>query len=192
MMDILEKANSIPGWFSDNDMNGLIDLMNGMPDDGIIIELGSWLGHSTSVLYNCKKENQSVVTIDTWLGQPDLRFDAHAETLKQDLFLAFLNNMELYATKPIWYVSGTPGYYYLRMNTEDAPILFDDKSISMIMIDADHNRVGRDIDRWKPKIKNWGIICGHDYHWGNVKEQLQGRIKIETLLDDLWIAHKEK
>jgi len=189
-MELIEKANNIFGWIDDKDMQGLIDLMTTIPDSNVIVELGAWLGKSTSILYNSRKESQTVVTIDTWLGQPDLRCTSHSEAIKQDLFLDFLDNMEQYAIKPVWYVPNTPGCYYLRMSTEDAPCLFENNSIFMIFIDADHKRVGRDIDKWKPKIQSGGIICGHDYNWDGVRDQLQGRVQIEKVINDIWIAHK--
>jgi len=42
---------------------------------------------------------------------------------------------------------------------------FDDKSIDLVFIDADHSAKGvfADLQAWVPKIKPGGVISGHDY-----------------------------
>jgi predicted O-methyltransferase YrrM len=43
--------------------------------------------------------------------------------------------------------------------------LYADKSIDAVFIDADHTyeAVSKDIDAWRPKVKEGGILAGHDY-----------------------------
>lgn len=42
---------------------------------------------------------------------------------------------------------------------------FEDESVDMVFIDADHSYEGvrADIDSWMPKVKTGGVISGHDY-----------------------------
>jgi predicted O-methyltransferase YrrM len=42
---------------------------------------------------------------------------------------------------------------------------FEDKSLDLVYIDGNHNyeNVIEDITDWLPKIREGGIICGHDY-----------------------------
>lgn len=42
---------------------------------------------------------------------------------------------------------------------------FEDNSLDFVFLDADHTyeAVKADIDAWHPKIKEGGILCGHDY-----------------------------
>lgn len=42
---------------------------------------------------------------------------------------------------------------------------FPDNYFDFIYIDADHDRCYEDLVAWYPKLKNGGIIAGHDYHW---------------------------
>lgn len=52
-----------------------------------------------------------------------------------------------------------------NMTSLEASKLYEDKMFDLIFIDADHqfNSVLEDILAWKPKVKQGGIICGHDY-----------------------------
>jgi len=42
---------------------------------------------------------------------------------------------------------------------------FEDKSVDMVFIDANHSypSVKADSIAWQPKVKDGGILCGHDY-----------------------------
>jgi hypothetical protein len=43
-----------------------------------------------------------------------------------------------------------------------------------------------DIDAWENKVKSDGVLCGHDYNWVGVKEQIIARFPISPVMDDLW------
>lgn len=53
----------------------------------------------------------------------------------------------------------------LRMMSHQAVDIFDDSSLDFVYIDADHTyqAVKRDIELWYPKIRDGGILSGHDY-----------------------------
>ena len=57
----------------------------------------------------------------------------------------------------------------------EAALLFDDSSLDFAYIDASHGYedVLLDCIRWWAKIKDGGVLCGHDYRldWHNMKEQ---------------------
>ena len=184
-MDIA-SINEIEGWMSPRDLEYLHNLVLKAPADALIVELGTWKGRSTAALYTAIHGNQTVVTVDTWLGQPNLRFQEHREVLEKDLFLEFLENMERFGFCPSWYTRGKMGLCYLRMDSVDAASLFEDSSVHILFVDCDHRRVGLDIDAWGCKVKTDGIFCGHDYNWLGVKEQVIGRFPISQVMDDLW------
>ena len=54
----------------------------------------------------------------------------------------------------------------LRLDSCIAASTFDDKSLDVVYIDAEHTyeAVMRDIKAWAPKIKPGGFLCGHDYY----------------------------
>jgi len=178
----------IPGWMGDAELEYLHNMVAEAPEDALIVELGAWKGKSTAALYTAMYGNQSVVTIDSWLGQADLRFDAHREVLDQDVFLEFMNHMEHLGVKPEWYRPDRAGAQYIRALTADALTLFPDHGIKRAFVDADHEAVGTDVDILMPKLASDAILCGHDWNWGNVKEQLESRVTIVEVVGDLWVA----
>ena len=52
----------------------------------------------------------------------------------------------------------------------NASLMFEDHSLDLVYIDADHSYNGclLDIKTWLPKVKPGGIICGHDYLDANI------------------------
>lgn len=54
----------------------------------------------------------------------------------------------------------------LRLDSVIAASTFDDRSLDVVYIDAEHtfDAVIRDIKAWAPKVKPGGLLCGHDYY----------------------------
>ena len=57
----------------------------------------------------------------------------------------------------------------MRKSCIDALIDFEDESLDMIFIDANHSfdRVKEDIENWSKKVRKGGIVSGHDYNHPN-------------------------
>lgn len=53
----------------------------------------------------------------------------------------------------------------MRLTSEVASCLFEDGSLDLVFIDANHEyeSVKSDIKLWQPKVKKGGILAGHDY-----------------------------
>ena len=189
-MNKLTDGLQIQGWMGELELGWLHAMVQDAPDDALVVELGAWKGRSTGFLYDAMHHQQSVCTVDTWLGQADLRHTSHSEVLHTDVFLEFLDNMECLGEEPVWYEPGIPGggASYLRMFSVDAATLFEDGSLYAVFVDSDHRAVGEDADTWRPKITPGGILCGHDWNWTGVKEQLEQRFNIKEVVGDLWVA----
>jgi predicted O-methyltransferase YrrM len=58
-----------------------------------------------------------------------------------------------------------PSFKFLHCSSHEASLIIPDKSRDLVYIDASHNYedVKQDIEDWLPKIREGGIICGHDY-----------------------------
>lgn len=54
----------------------------------------------------------------------------------------------------------------IKSLSKDALDLFEDKSLDVVYVDASHDYENAlfDIANWKNKIKNNGLMSGHDYH----------------------------
>jgi predicted O-methyltransferase YrrM len=57
-------------------------------------------------------------------------------------------------------------YNPIRTYSKNAANLFRDKSLDFVFIDASHEYedVRDDILSWLPKVKEGGVIAGHDYY----------------------------
>jgi hypothetical protein len=77
----------------------------------------------------------------------------HDEAMRQAM-----NNVEMFKGQ----------YKVLRMTSEEAAKQFPDESIDFVFIDGDHSYEGcaKDIDLWYPKLKDGGLLSGHDYRDG--------------------------
>ena len=61
-----------------------------------------------------------------------------------------------------WY----PNLSIVRLKSEEAIELFPDAYFDLVFIDGDHSyiEVRKDIILWSPKIKQSGVLIGHDYN----------------------------
>ena len=81
----------------------------------------------------------------------------------------------------------------LRMTSLKSVKLFEHKSVDLVYIDGSHEFVDvcNDIKAWKPKIKNDGVISGHDFGagWPEVKRAVESCFKsnaIQLHLGTVW------
>ena len=152
----------VEGFFSDEDFRFYYELVKMLPFNGHFVEVGSWKGRSSSFmaveLINSRK-NVRFDCVDTWKGSEDHQPGAQNEdqdVVHDRLFDVFQRNM-----KPV------EGYYLpVRDTSLDAARKYTDGSIDAVFIDASHDyeNVVADIKAWLPKIREGGIISGHDFH----------------------------
>lgn len=59
---------------------------------------------------------------------------------------------------------------FLQLFSGDASCRFDDNSVELVFIDANHKKeyVVSDMKHWYPKVAEGGIFCGHDYREGKL------------------------
>ena len=70
---------------------------------------------------------------------------------------------------------------------------FEKESIDFVFIDGDHSyeSVKNDIKYWEPKVKENGLIIGHDYNWGNVARAVgECFTEVWIMSDNVWAASK--
>lgn len=120
-----------------------------------ILEVGSWVGESTSALAEHAMQNDGfVVSVDWWKGNPGTEIFNVAQT--KDVFTIYRNNLtELDLMDVVVPVMST---------SANAAEFIADNHFDLIFIDADHrySYVKEDIKLWLPKVRPGGILCGHD------------------------------
>jgi hypothetical protein len=118
---------------------------------GKIVELGSYLGGSTWYGAQIARDNWSeYYAIDSWQGSSDLGVD-------DSIFRGFEMNMRDAGLADIVKV--------IKSHSIEAAARFEDESLDLVFVDADHSYKGclGDIDAYWPKLKPDGILLGHDY-----------------------------
>lgn len=138
----------IPGEMLRGELNWLFETAQQM---GSIVEVGSWKGRSThALLSGCRG---TVHAVDHFLGCETAAGKCTREN-------AVLENVFQEFQKNVGYLKNLKIH---KMSSIEAAKNFEDKSIDMIFIDADHSyeSLKADIEAWLPKVKR--LICGHDY-----------------------------
>jgi hypothetical protein len=156
-----------------------------------IVEIGSYKGQSTVYMaVEIANSNKKInfYAIDTWEGSKENRdkFSPHFTYNIDKLYDIYLNN-----------ISSVNNYINnIKMESIKASLLFEDESIDIVFIDACHEYecVYEDIMAWLPKVKNKGILAGHDYNhgWPGVNkavDEILGKNNIKTS-EFCWIYHK--
>ena len=153
------------------------------PSGSKFVEIGSWKGRSSVYLgvevMNSGKDIE-VMCVDTWLGSVE---HEGWDILNEDgLYKEFMHNIE-----PVSSVVTA-----LRMESLKAAWDFEDGSLDFVFIDASHDyeNVIADIIAWYPKVKEGGVIAGHDYPtWEGVKKAVNEYFKWNEIVskESCWI-----
>ena len=153
----------IPGWF--NYAEAYDQIVDQIPDDGKIVEIGSFLGRSThylaTSLMNANKEQVKIYCVDTFEGSSE-----HSPLkLPKDFLHLFKENLKFFIGREM--VIPCQG----RSDDKNLINKFEDESIDYIMVDGahEHEAVMEDISYWWPKLKPNGVMFGDDYFLESVK-----------------------
>jgi hypothetical protein len=124
---------------------------------GVIVEVGCWLGRSTSYVAGlCRARGMSLVCVDAWAGSSDC-FDAKYRELlaSRDIEAEFRRHLDALALPAD-----------IRHTTSlAAAATFQPGSVDLVFLDASHDEpaVTADIAAWWPTLRSSGILAGHDY-----------------------------
>lgn len=176
---------SIHGWFN---FDGLYsDMVKKFPSGSRFVEVGCWLGRSACYLgveiVNSGKDIK-LDCVDTWLGAPEIMEE---EVVKNGtLYTDFIQNIQ-----PLKEVI-TP----IRLTSTQASHLYKDKSLDFVFIDADHTKEGfsADLNCWYPKVKQGGVIAGHDCDYPAIRGVLNDFFhlnKYEVIEPNTWVHTKQ-
>lgn len=176
----------IDGWFDYK--NVYSDIVKNAQNGSKFVEIGAWLGRSTSFMANEIKQsgkNIKFYVVDTWEGSNEI----YHENFKKNygsVYKHFIEN-----------TSSLKDYIMPIISLSyEAPRYFDDLSLDFVYIDADHSYdiVKKDIISWYPKVKYGGIIAGHDYYnCKQVQMAVEDTIGRDLYFDRLtWLYKKVK
>jgi predicted O-methyltransferase YrrM len=122
------------------------------------VELGVWKGHSLTYLANqIRSREVEIFAVDLWEDTYKYDNDPNLEKQKKHIYDIYRENVRRAGL--------TDKIIDIKSLSWEAANLFEDHSVDFVFIDADHSleSVTKDINAWLPKIKEGGIISGHDY-----------------------------
>lgn len=77
----------LQGWMFEAEQQWLYETAYNLPNDAIIVEIGSWKGLSTSNLCRgCVGTNKKVYVVDTWKGTPEHIDTFYVEAKTKDIY----------------------------------------------------------------------------------------------------------
>lgn len=129
--------------------------LNLMPKNGIVAEVGVWRGAFANKIIKITGPKE-IHLIDPWewLGQ-----------WKDGIDPTFKNPDEVYEEVVKKFPSEkNKNVKIIRKSSEDASKDFTDDYFDWVYIDADYryDKIKEDLYFWWPKIKEGGMLCGHD------------------------------
>jgi len=86
----MKTTQQIDGWFNHHAAYDF--LLNAMPKDGTFVELGAWLGKSSSYLCD-KATGQNIVIVDSFKGTAEYLDSYYKLAKTKDIYNLFVENM---------------------------------------------------------------------------------------------------
>jgi len=152
-MNYSQDCNFLPEYaqsrMSPFDAAALRQLLNGRGNLRIL-EIGSWMGAGSTQIFS--EHAKLLVCVDHWRGNENAE---HKKLLEEcDPFSIFQENTKAFSKKIV----------AIKSNSTLVGELISNKIFDLIFVDGDHryNQTILDIRNCLPKLKNGGIICGHD------------------------------
>ncbi len=133
-------------------INDIIELIENIEGDNLtLIEVGSYMGESMELFAKSGKFKK-IFCVDPWLDNDSTTTNV---SYSERFFDEKLQNYSFVEK--------------IKKTSDDAFKLFDDNSVDVVYIDAEHTpeAIKKDIKNWLPKIKNNGYITGHDWEFQN-------------------------
>ena len=170
-----------PGWFPDKDIETYQTIVSGY-QNAIMVEVGVWLGRSLcSIMPIAIKHNIKVFAVDDWSGGTDK---------------IVLENIKGVANPYESFQDNLRGRGYLdkiqiiKMDSVEAAATFGGKTVDILMIDANHSydSVHKDIIAWKSRIREDGVMLGHDWNLDSVKNAVRDTVgEPDETIGQIWI-----
>ena len=178
----MKQTSEIQGWFNQYQQTVYDFLISKTPENGTFVEIGAWLGKSSSYLVD-NSGDRNIIIIDSWEGSPNERGGNHHLATQTDIYEIFKENM------------GDRKYQSIRGLSTEVANQFEDESLDTVFIDATHTyeAVKEDIKVWYPKVKKGGILAGDDYvdGWPGVIKAVKEMLPEHDEMVGRWIHYKK-
>lgn len=189
---ILDRAMSIPGWFTRRECEWL---WTEALDHTVILEIGCWLGRTTSILTSMP--DGITYSVDHFLGSPGENQNLYENVANHpDARQRIINQF-----KQLHKVALDSGQLFLleadnRSAYWALDIILRHRKLDMAFIDGghDHESVRCDINNCLRLLRPGGLLCGHDHNAGypGVTQTVNALLPERELIEDttLWAYRK--
>lgn len=163
------EMNAIPTHLTEQEKYYLFNIARNLPGNAEIVELGSYLGASTSFLAEGAQHRKNrIYCVDSWTN------DAMSEG-RRDTYQQFLTNTACYGD------TVTP----IRGLTVEVASVFAER-VDLLFIDADHSyeAVTADLKSWLPKLRSGAWLLMHDWGWAEGVRRAIQEIVIPIQIDE--------
>lgn len=146
----------IEGWFDFAEVYERIAKASQI--DGKFVEVGAWMGKSIAFMASIAPADMRLFAVDTFKGSPEE--DIHRKEIERvggDLRAVYDTNLKA--------LGMADRITTLQLTSLEAAATFRDGELDAVFIDAAHtfDSVKEDIEAWLPKVRQGGILAGHDY-----------------------------
>jgi predicted O-methyltransferase YrrM len=150
--------------FQAEGLKHLCEWANEQGATGKAIEIGAYSGEGTVVI---AKHFKDVLAVDPWLNGYDINDAASQHCPMKFVFESFKERTKEFAN-----------IKFKRGKSLDALELVGDGSCDLIYVDGDHRyeSVLADLKGWRKKLRDGGIMAGHDWSWQSIKKALKEEI----------------
>jgi predicted O-methyltransferase YrrM len=157
-----KEAEKITGYLFIEEGKALFESAIQIPEQGVIVELGSFCGKSTRILVEAAKERHGkVYCVDSFVPYFDCTPtppEFALRSITEHILIPYYDFAEL-----------------IKKDTSEAAKYFN-LEVDLLFIDADHSFEGlaADCENWLPKLKSGGLAIFHDWHSEHVNVKKAG------------------
>lgn len=132
------------------------DLLEFLPKNGVVAELGVLKGDFSQQIYNINKP-KVLFLIDCWEEQAKEIYNENSNN-KQNTQESFYRNVRMK-------FANEGNVYIMREYLDECVNYFNNGLFDWVYLDANHSYEAcyNDLIKWSTKIKLGGFLCGHDY-----------------------------
>lgn len=190
---------NVLGWMTNQELSVLNKISKLIPDDGVIVEVGSMFGRSACVWASSKPLGK-IYCIDIFYEKYDVTHNIPTEICLEHSFP--LNGQSFNILEE--FQKNTKNFPNINMIRGCSPFVkYDGPPIDLFFLDASHTNPNdwENIEYFLPLIKDGGIISGHDYIPDVFPDVVENVKRLEKMFNtevtlytntSIWSFHKIK
>lgn len=193
--DVIEKLEELVerqedpnfGWCCLEDRTWLHQAVQSLPEDALIVEIGTFKGKATAVMVLASLDTKRrIITVD-----PHVEY-LHHFGKPASLVLGIKQSWDEIHQEFLDLFKDVPFVKHIRERSDVAERHFKPSSIDMVWIDGLHTEIAveTDLKLWHPLVKSGGIVSGHDWRSGSVRKgianYIEGKVIKVTNVGNCW------